>query len=396
MNPTIAIIIVAGGTGTRYDAHLPKQYHVLAGKTVLEHTMYYAHHTLPDARMVLVTHPKHHDYYAPLALPEHIRIDGGATRQASVYAGLCALVHNPPEFILIHDAARPFLTHAVVHRLLQGVQHHHAVIPVLPLVDTIKRIDADACVMTTEDRRQLVAVQTPQAFHYATIKALHDHALHHNATDDAALCEAQGIKVATIAGDSALFKITTQEDMQRAQQHLTPSYPTLRMGMGYDVHRLIAYDDNVPIEARTFILGGVKIPHTHYLSGHSDADVLLHALTDAILGAACAGDIGEHFPPSNPVFAGMDSRIFVHEAMRQLSMRGGKIVHADMTILCEAPKITPHKAAMNEGIAQMLGIATSCVNVKATTTEGLGFEGRREGIAAHAVVSAIFDGGAKN
>ncbi|TAE82842.1 MAG: 2-C-methyl-D-erythritol 2,4-cyclodiphosphate synthase, partial [Alphaproteobacteria bacterium] len=182
----------------------------------------------------------------------------------------------------------------------------------------------------------------------------------------------------------------------RAQHYLMPSYPTLRTGMGYDVHRLLAYDDDVPIEARHIILGGIKIPHTHYLSGHSDADVLLHALTDAILGAACAGDIGDHFPPTNPAFAGMDSRIFVHEAMRQLSMRGGRIAHADMTILCEAPKITPHKVAMNEAIAQMLGIATSCVNVKATTTEGLGFEGRREGIAAQAVVSAIFDGGVKN
>jgi 2-C-methyl-D-erythritol 4-phosphate cytidylyltransferase/2-C-methyl-D-erythritol 2,4-cyclodiphosphate synthase len=309
-------------------------------------------------------------------------VSGGATRQASVRAGLEALVIHAPDIVLVHDAARPFASAALIARAVHAAQETGAAIPALPVTDTIKRVAADGHISETLDRSQLRAVQTPQAFAFAPLLEAHRNAAaqgRDDFTDDAALAEWAGIKVAMFAGESGNIKITTPEDFARSEALQFPALGDVRTGTGIDVHAFGAGDH--------VIIGGVRIPHTQALTGHSDADVGLHALTDAILGALADGDIGAHFPPSDPQWRGASSDRFLKFAVERVTARGGRIAHLDLTIVCEAPKIGPHRDALRSAIAGIAGLDIGRVAVKATTSERLGFTGRGEGIAAYATAT---------
>jgi 2-C-methyl-D-erythritol 4-phosphate cytidylyltransferase/2-C-methyl-D-erythritol 2,4-cyclodiphosphate synthase len=377
----LGIIIVAAGSGERFGGSIPKQYQLLRGKPVLAHSVARLRTQFPDAKMVLVQQPEHRPYYQP-SEGVHVVV-GGATRQASVYAGLQALADVT--HVLIHDAARPFVDADVCTRLTAALAQHQAVVPALPIADTVKRVQASV-VQETLDRAHLFTVQTPQVFHYDTLMQVHQRAMQEGwdvATDDAGLCERAGIEVATVAGAACLHKITTAKDLQMLEHAPTST----RIGFGYDVHRLLPFADGTPAAERMIRLCGVDIPHTHYLEGHSDADVVLHALTDALLGAMGEGDIGQHFPPTDATFKGMDSAHFLHHAYGLVKARGGVLVNADVTLIGERPKIAPYRDAMRQRLVTLLEVEPSRLNIKATTTEKLGFEGRGEGLAAQAVVS---------
>jgi 2-C-methyl-D-erythritol 4-phosphate cytidylyltransferase/2-C-methyl-D-erythritol 2,4-cyclodiphosphate synthase len=370
--PSFAAIVVAAGSGSRIGGTVPKQFRLWRGKPLLRHSVESL--VASGGKPVVIAVPAGEQ--ARVAemlgdLPNIQLIEGGSTRQLSVKAALEALAANAPERILIHDAARPRLPQAVIARLLDALASHPGVVPGLRIVDSIVREDPGITVRN-EDRDAIRRVQTPQAFHFPAILAAHRQwAGDANAGDDAEVLRAAGGTVALVEGDQALRKITFAEDFG-------DEAPAWRSGTGYDVHRLAAGEE--------LWLGGILIPHNKGLTGHSDADVVLHALTDAILGAAGAGDIGEHFPPSDPQWRGARSARFVEHAVALAAEAGYRIANADLTIICEAPKIGPHKQVMKEAIAAMLGVDTGCVNLKATTTEGLGFTGRGEGIAAQAVV----------
>ncbi len=310
------------------------------------------------------------------AVGETPHVTGGEARQDSVLAGLDWIAANGgADRVLIHDAARPFLPAAVIDRLLAIEE---AAIPVLPVVDTLAR--GDTHLGETVDRSDLVRVQTPQAFPFAEILAAHRRSEGAKATDDAQIARAAGMTVMLVKGDQMLEKLTHQADFSAAERrHDVKTSP--RTGMGYDVHRLEA--------GETLWLGGVQIAHDKGLAGHSDADVALHALVDALLGALADGDIGSHFPPSDPQWRGAASSRFVEHARDLVARRGGAITHVDLTIVCEAPKIGPHRDAMRTRIAELLGVGIARVSVKATTTEKLGFTGRGEGIAAHALATVM-------
>jgi 2-C-methyl-D-erythritol 4-phosphate cytidylyltransferase/2-C-methyl-D-erythritol 2,4-cyclodiphosphate synthase len=372
-------LVLAAGQGERAGGGLPKQYRRLAGEAIVAR-----------AAAALLHHPKINgvavvialgqgDLYrqacAHLPLPDPI--EGGAERQDSVRLGLEALAPRQPDRVLIHDAARPFLPGAVIDRLLEILDHGPAALPVLPVVDTLKRVEAGT-ISATVDRAGLVRAQTPQAFHFATILQGHRDLAGQSLTDDTALAERAGLTVSAVAGDESLFKITRPEDFERAARHLSSGYET-RTGTGFDVHRLGAGDH--------VMLCGVAIPHDQGLLGHSDADVALHALTDALLGAIAAGDVGAHFPPSEAQWRGAASDRFVAHAAGLLRAQGGEIINTDVTLVCERPKIGPHRQAMRARIAGILRISIDRVSVKATTTERLGFTGRAEGIAAQASAS---------
>jgi 2-C-methyl-D-erythritol 4-phosphate cytidylyltransferase/2-C-methyl-D-erythritol 2,4-cyclodiphosphate synthase len=315
----------------------------------------------------------------PKCLPA---VPGGKTRQASVLAGLESLVPTAPRFVLVHDAARPFGDRALINRAIGAVRVSGACVPAIPVADTIKRVDADGLITANIERSELRAVQTPQAFTFETLLAAHRRAAgegRHDFTDDAALMEWAGIPVTTFEGNALNTKLTTPEDFERANAYAAHMLGDVRTGTGYDVHAFT--------EGDFVTLGGVRIPHTKKLSGHSDADVLLHAITDAILGAVGDGDIGHHFPPSDPKWRGADSSAFVQFAVERIQARGGMIAHIDGTLICEAPKIGPHRDAMRAKIAEICGIEIGRVGVQATTNEGLGFIGRGEGIAAMATAT---------
>jgi 2-C-methyl-D-erythritol 4-phosphate cytidylyltransferase/2-C-methyl-D-erythritol 2,4-cyclodiphosphate synthase len=315
---------------------------------------------------------------------------GGATRQRSVLNGLTALKPQAPARVLIHDAARPFVTCDVIDRVLDVLELAPAAIAALPLADTLKRAGSDGRIAATIDRAGLWRAQTPQGFRYDAILAAHEAAAaagREDLTDDAAVAEWAGLTVELVEGSEANVKLTTAEDMARAAMgqgqsgEVGAAVPDIRTGQGFDVHRFAAGDH--------VWLCGVRIPHSHALEGHSDADVGLHALTDALLGAIGDGDIGRHFPDSDPRWRGAASHVFLADAAARVRSRGGRISNVDVTILCEAPKIAPHREAMRARIAQILGIEAARVGVKATTTEGLGFTGRREGIAALAIATVL-------
>lgn len=382
----IAALIVAAGRGTRAAgaAGVPKQYAALAGSTVLAHTVRaFAAHPGID-RIQVVIHPDDRDLYAAaiadcdtakLAPP----VPGGATRQDSGRLGLEALGRDGCSAVLIHDAARPFIGADVITRVIDALQSAPCVLAAEPVADTLKRGDADGNVAGTVDRNGLWRAQTPQAFDFATILDLHRKAAEagrHDFTDDAALAEWAGLAVKLVSGSSRNTKITTAEDLAMADKLMGSATMEPRTGTGFDVHRFEAGD--------AVWLCGVKIPHTHKLEGHSDADVGLHALTDALLGAIGDGDIGQHFPPSDMKWKGAASHLFLEDAARRVRDKGGKICNVDVTLLCEAPRVGPHRDAMRAAVAKMCGIDVGRVGVKATTTEGLGFTGRREGIAAMA------------
>lgn len=385
-----AAVIVAAGRGTRAAGAtgLPKQYAALAGRTILAHTVaaFAAHPRI--ARVLVVRHADDLDLYeaavdakAPKMLPS---VPGGATRQDSVRAGLEALVAAGVGKVLIHDAARPFVSAEIIDRVLDALGRAAAAIAAEPVADTLKKADASGNIAGTVDRAGLWRAQTPQGFVYTTALELHRRAAaegRHDFTDDASLAEWAGIPVALVTGSSRNTKITTREDLEMADRLMTDTAYEPRSGTGFDVHRFEPGD--------AVWLCGVKIPHVAKLEGHSDADVGLHALTDAVLGAIGDGDIGQHFPPSDPKWKGAASHQFLEDAARRVRERGGRIVNVDVTLLCEAPRVGPHRDAMRAAVARMLGIDVSRVGVKATTTEGLGFTGRREGIAAMAAASVL-------
>jgi 2-C-methyl-D-erythritol 4-phosphate cytidylyltransferase / 2-C-methyl-D-erythritol 2,4-cyclodiphosphate synthase len=381
-----AALIVAAGKGTRAGAYLPKQYAPMGGETVLGRTLQ-AVLSHPAVNLVQVVigagdaqlYDSATAAFAGRLLPPAA---GGATRQASVRAGLLALVPHAPDRVLIHDAVRPLVSAATITCILEALSREPAAIAAVPLADTLKRADADGRVAATLDRSGLWRAQTPQGFRFAEILAAHEQAASAglDLTDDAAVAEWAGLAVTLIPDSAANIKLTTPEDLAMADQHAR-AVPDVRTGSGFDVHRLVPGDH--------VWLCGVRIPHTHRLQGHSDADVALHALTDAILGAIGDGDIGQHFPDTDPRWQGAASHVFLADAARRARSLGGLISNVDVTLLCEAPRIAPHRDAMRERIAAVLGIDVRRVGVKATTTEGLGFTGRREGIAALASATVI-------
>jgi 2-C-methyl-D-erythritol 4-phosphate cytidylyltransferase/2-C-methyl-D-erythritol 2,4-cyclodiphosphate synthase len=378
---TVTALIVAAGRGSRSGKDLPKQYVSFKGRSIIAHTVdCFAGH--PDiANVVVVIHPNDERLYQEAmtgTVPPPF-VHGGATRQDSVLAGLEYLAStNPPDNVLIHDAARPFVSADVISRVVEGLSHAPAVLPVVALSDTIKTV-SDGRVDKTIDRTQLRAAQTPQGFHFQAILSAHQQSAE-MATDDASIAEAAGISVTIVDGDAENIKITEPADFELLRLRETAETET-RWGTGFDVHRLG--------DGNSVTLCGVVIPHSGALVGHSDADVALHALTDAIFGAIGAGDIGRHFPPDDPQWAGANSRLFVEHAVSLLRARGGAIKNVDLTIICEAPKITPHAAALIHSVASMLGIAENRVSVKATTTEQLGVTGDGSGIASQALVAVV-------
>jgi len=384
MTNSIALI-VAAGSGTRLGGEVPKQYLPLAGRAVLLHSVEtFLHHPAISGVRAVIS-PEHRALYdgAIAGLPVLPPVVGGASRQDSVRNGLESLSDLQPDRVLIHDAARPFLTAEIIDRTLAALDDAPGAVVAVPVTDTLKR-GQDGRVAGTVDRSALWRAQTPQAFHYAEILAAHRRAKGAAMTDDAAVAEAAGLPVTLVMGADDNFKITTADDLWRAQRQVGAAAQEFRTGTGYDVHRF-AVGDGVTI-------CGVRIPHDQSLEGHSDADVGLHALTDAILGTIGAGDLGSHFPPGDPQWRGADSAQFLTHAAGLVAAKGGRIAHVDVTLICERPKIAPHRAAMITRIAAILGLDEGRVSVKATTTEGLGFTGRREGIAAQAVATIALPG----
>ncbi len=384
MGPSVAAVIVAAGRGFRAGGNLPKQYRELAGEPVIRSSLsLFAWHGQIGAVQAVI-HPDDRSAYEAAAKGLRLlpAVPGGATRQASVRAGLQALSARAPDIVLIHDAARPFCSTELVSRAIVACGETGAAIPALEVTDTIKRVDGDGHVAGTIDRAQLRAVQTPQAFKFATLLNAHQRAIKEGRddfTDDAALVEWAGIKVATFAGESGNVKLTTDEDFAKVESRRLANLADLRLGNGFDVH---AFGDGDHVW-----LGGVKIPHDRGLTGHSDADVALHALVDAILGALADGDIGKHFSPNDPRWRGASSDQFLKFAVERVNKRGGRIAHLDLTIVCEAPRIGPHRDAIRKKIAEIAEMSIDRVAVKATTSEQLGFTGRKEGIVAMATAT---------
>lgn len=374
-------LIVAAGRGERLGADLPKQYLNLAGLPVLRRSvMAFLRHPAVD-EVVVVINPAHRDLYdtavSGLGLPEPV--SGGATRQQSVLKGLEALATaGAPALVLIHDAARPLVDAATIDRTLAALGDHAGAIAATPLADTLKRGVNDQ-VSGTVDRSQLWRARTPQGFRFTDILAAHQAAQGRELTDDSAVAELAGLPVALVLSNPDNLKITHAADLARAERLIMMDSADIRVGTGFDVHRFVDGDH--------LVLNGVRIPYEKAFLGHSDADVGLHAITDALLGAIGDGDIGQHFPPSDPQWAGADSARFLQHAAALVRARGGVIAHIDVTIICERPKVGPHRAAMVDRIAAILALSPDRVSVKATTTEQLGFTGRREGVAAQAVAT---------
>lgn len=370
---TVALV-VAAGSGSRAGGDLPKQYRGVGGKPLLAHALDHLRHPgIDEVRVVIGAGQE--DLYRETAggLPLSSPVIGGETRQQSVRNGLEAIAREGSAArVLIHDAARAFVPAAVLDRLIAALGSNAAAVPVLPVADTLAR--ASGTLGETVSRDGMVRVQTPQGFHFGAILEAHRRWTG-EATDDAQVARAAGIAVATVEGDPALEKLTFSEDFRRLEQALLVT----RTGFGFDVH--------VFAEGEELWLGGLLIPHDRGLKGHSDADVVLHAVTDALLGAAGLGDIGQHFPPSDPQWRGAASTRFLDHARALVESRGGRIDNVDATIICEAPRISPHRDAMCDNIAAILKVSSSRVSVKATTTERLGFTGRGEGIAAQAIAT---------
>ena len=373
-------LVVAAGRGTRFGGDLPKQYLALGGRAVLHHAAaaFAGHAAVAGVQVVI--RPEDAGAYdrAVAALALLPSVPGGAERQDSVRLGLEALAPHGPDRVLIHDGARPFPSEALIDRVLAALEHSAAAIPALPLGDTIKRVE-DETIRATVDRSNLWRAQTPQGFHFREILAAHRAAAGRALTDDAAIAEAAGLAPRIVTGDDDNLKITSAADLAAAERLLAARLGDVRIGQGFDVHPYGPGDH--------IWVCGVAIPHEVGAVGHSDADVGLHAITDAVLGAIGAGDIGMHFPPSNPRWKGASSDQFLRFAADLVRGKGGVISAVDVTIICERPRISPHRTAMIEQIADILAIGADRVSVKATTTEKLGFTGRGEGIAAQAVAT---------
>jgi 2-C-methyl-D-erythritol 4-phosphate cytidylyltransferase / 2-C-methyl-D-erythritol 2,4-cyclodiphosphate synthase len=381
----VAAVIVAGGRGYRAGGDRPKQYRAVGGQPIIRPSLV----AFLDHPQVEAVQPVIHadDADAFRAATEGLGkfqqpVPGGATRQASVRAGLQALRAVAPEIVLIHDAARPFLTNELISRAIAAARDHGAAVPAVAVTDTVKRVDEKDVVTETLDRSRLRSVQTPQAFTYDLIVALHERAAaagRDDFSDDAALAEWAGHRVNVFRGESGNVKLTTNDDFDRAEALRMATLGDVRTGSGFDVHSFDAGDH--------VMLGGVRIPHIQGVTGHSDADVALHALVDAILGALAEGDIGVHFPPSDPQWRGASSDRFLAFACDRVRARSGMIAHLDVTIVCEAPRVGPHRDAIRERIASIAGIPVNRVAIKATTSEKMGFTGRGEGLVAMATAT---------
>lgn len=373
--PRTAAVIVAAGKGMRAGQDIPKQFTIWRGKAAVRHSA----EAFRDAGItpIVVVIPDGAQAVAGACLEGIDGVEivaGGDSRQASVFCGLKALEQSSPDRVLIHDAARPLLPQAVIERLGKALDQYQAAIPALPVVDSLLH-ENDGMMGETADRARMRRVQTPQAFHYAVILDAHRQwSAEPDAGDDAQVAQAAGIKIALVEGDETLRKLTYASDFSE-------SSPPYRIGTGYDVHRLAS--------GEALWLCGVKIDHDQGLCGHSDADVATHALVDAMLGAIGAGDIGQHFPPGDPQWSGAASERFLVHAAKLVAEHGYCLGNADLTIICEAPKIGPYRDAMRKQLAAILGVDMSVVSVKATTTERLGFTGRGEGIAAQAAVGLV-------
>jgi len=379
-----AAILVAAGRGLRAGSGGPKQYRSIGGQTVIFRAMepFCRHPRVTTVQPVLNPGDTAMFNEAVSALQHASPANGGATRQASVHAGLEALVGDAPDIVLIHDAARPFVTAALIDRAIDAAARTGAAIPAIPVTDTIKEIGATGNVEATPERARLRIAQTPQAFRFEIILDAHRRAAREGRsdfTDDAALAEWAGLTVATFEGDPANMKLTTPEDFVREEARLGAMLGDVRTGSGYDVHAFGEGDH--------LMICGVRVPHSKGFLAHSDGDVGLHALVDAILGALADGDIGSHFPPTDPQWKGAASDRFLRYAADRVAARGGRIAHLDVTLVCERPKIGPHREAMRARIAEIAGLSPSRVAVKATTSERLGFTGREEGIAAIATAT---------
>ncbi|MEX0627874.1 MAG: bifunctional 2-C-methyl-D-erythritol 4-phosphate cytidylyltransferase/2-C-methyl-D-erythritol 2,4-cyclodiphosphate synthase [Cucumibacter sp.] len=388
MSLTVAAIVVAAGTGERVRAagEVPKQYRALAGKPMLVRAIEALLEVPAVNHLIAVINADQLPLYSDLGLKDARVLApaiGGASRQASVLAGLAALEELAPDLVLIHDAARPFADAGLIGRVIAAAAEAGAAAPVLPVSDTIKLSPDGATVEATLDRKTLYAAQTPQGFRYPEILSAHRQAAAAGGTsftDDAGIAEWAGMQVRLVEGDARNVKLTYPADFAAAERRIMgEARMETRVGTGYDVHAFEPGDH--------VMLGGLRIAHSHGLKGHSDADVALHALTDALFGALAEGDLGRHFSPADPQWKGTDSASFLDHAAKRVAARGGRILHLDLTIVCEAPKIAPHAEAMQARIAAIAGISAGRVSVKATTSEGLGFTGRREGIAASATAT---------
>lgn len=389
----IAVVIVAAGRGERagQSAEGPKQYRRIGGRAVLYRTIeaFSSHPSI--GTVVVAIHPDDTDLFAAMGefTRDFIVVPGGATRQESTRLALSALTGEAPGVVLIHDGVRPFVDPSLIDRVIAAIDAGHGALPALPVSDTLKRGGADGTIVETVPRAGLHAAQTPQGFPFGPIMAAHDAAAaagRDDFTDDAAIAEWGGLPVRLVLGSPDNVKLTWAKDIAMANERLSQrsAFPDVRTGNGYDVHSFEPGDH--------VTLCGVAIPHTKKLNGHSDADVGLHALTDALLATCGAGDIGTHFPPSEPQWKGATSHIFVEHAAGIVRSAGGRIANADVTLICEAPRVGPHREAMTEALSKMLGIARERISIKATTNEKLGFIGREEGIAAIATASVVYPG----
>lgn len=386
----VTVLVVAAGRGLRAGAGLPKQYRPLAGRPVLAHALaaFAGHPRVDSVRVVIdpadrVLYDRASEAVPKLGQP----IAGGPTRQESVRLGLEALAEDPPACVLIHDGARPLVDAPLIGRVIAAVMDAGApaAVPGLAVTDTIKQVDDNGFVTQTPERHRLRAVQTPQAFRFDALLKAHRAQAGAGLTDDAAVMEAAGHRVLVIDGDPANIKLTHPEDFALAEARLSPPLDDIRTGQGYDVHAF-GPGDHV-------WLGGIRIPHKAGVLAHSDGDVILHAATDAILGALADGDIGSHFPPSDPQWKGASSDRFLAHAAALAAARGGRIAHLDITVVCEQPRIGPHREAMRARIAGILGVTLDRVAIKATTSERMGFTGRGEGLAALAVATVRLPAG---
>ncbi|TGQ48103.1 bifunctional 2-C-methyl-D-erythritol 4-phosphate cytidylyltransferase/2-C-methyl-D-erythritol 2,4-cyclodiphosphate synthase [Mesorhizobium sp. M00.F.Ca.ET.216.01.1.1] len=390
----VAVVIVAAGRGARAgQADGPKQYQSIGGRAIIARTLDMFLEHPRTGPVVVAIHADDRELFRRAAGASADRVTaivGGSTRQDSVRLGLLALRAHAPSRVLVHDAVRPFVDAGLIDRTIEAIGERQGALPALPVADTLKRESAAGMIGETVSRDGLHAAQTPQGFPFWPILAAHEKA-HHlgkvDFTDDAAIAEWAHIPVKIVPGSPDNVKLTWARDIAMADQRLSgerPRFPDIRTGNGYDVHAFEPGDH--------VTLCGISIPHGKKLSGHSDADVALHALTDALLATCGAGDIGTHFPPSDPQWKGAASRIFVEHAAKLVRERGGRIANADITLICEAPRVGPHRDAMTKILSAMLGISADRVSIKATTNEKLGFVGREEGIAAIATASVVFPG----
>ena len=367
----VAVLIVAAGKGARFGRARPKQYELLRGKPLLR----WSAEAFGGLPVKVVIGPGQEDLYAAALPGGGTPVSGGTRRQDSVRLGLEALAKDPPDFVLIHDAARPLVSAEVIGNVVAALEKGaRGAVPMLAVADTLRRKDGDGFV--TIPRDNLYRAQTPQGFRFADILAAHRQFAAADATDDVEIAALAGIMVEAVAGEETNLKITTEKDFTLAENLMGGESVT---AMGYDAHRF-GDGDHV-------WLCGVKIPHDHGLIGHSDADAGLHALTDAVLGCIGAGDIGQHFPPTDERWRGAPSWKFLDHAAKLVADKGGRILHCDVTLICERPKIGPHREAMRARIAEILGLPIERISVKATTTEGMGYTGRKEGLAAQAVAT---------